>query len=69
MEITSTSFIRSLRNEAGRQADFFRSRDGDVADTWRQIESIAHNALLTGSSLRIILSSELTEYPIHKACE
>lgn len=69
MELDDPQFLRSLRNEAGRQADFFSARNPDVSCDWRDLESLAHNALLHKRGLKILLSSPQDNPPIIKPCE
>jgi hypothetical protein len=69
MDISESAFLRSLRNEAGRQADFFARRDPNTSASWRCIESLTHQALINQDTLRLILSSDQEDNPIIKPCE
>lgn len=69
MELSNASFLRSLRNEAGRQADFFASRDAEVSGLWRDVESLAHNALTNRKPLTLIVTPSQQRAPIIKPCE
>lgn len=69
MDITSPSFLRSLRNEASRQADFFATRAPEVSEIWTQIETFAHMALAQKVPLRLILCVQSEKPHNIKACE
>lgn len=69
MLITTPSALRSLRNEASRQAEFFASRDQTVTQFWSHIEGMAHMALTSRKALRLILCEQNGTELIIKGCE
>lgn len=72
MIITSSpELLRSLINEAGRQADFYSRRDGATSQCvfWTDLESLATEARRTNRALHISLR-EIDSNPLPiKACE
>lgn len=49
--------LRSLRNEAGRQREFFERRgQRAIADSWSKMERIAHEALTCNGGILLIVS-------------
>jgi hypothetical protein len=55
MDTSHVNFLRSLRNEASRQSDFFESRQREVSELWEELETLAHISLTTKQPLRIVL--------------
>lgn len=55
LHLEDAAFLRSLRNEASRQADFFASRNVTVSKIWNDIETLAHLSLSQRRPLRLIL--------------
>jgi hypothetical protein len=55
MDTSHVNFLRSLRNEASRQSDFFECRQREVAELWKELETLAHIALTTKQPLHIVL--------------
>lgn len=69
MDITSLAFIRSLRNEASRQAEFFDTRSPDLADQWKAVETVAHEAIMNKRPLRLLVVDSQQHTHIIKPCE
>lgn len=69
MIVANQSHLRSLIQEAGRQADFYRmKRDDDVANFWAELESLAFQARSSRRDL-IVIPRESLNPPLIKACE
>ena len=69
MIVASPTHLRSLLQESGRQADFYmRKHDGDVAEFWAELESLAFRARTSGQSL-VIEIRECLKTPIIKLGE
>lgn len=70
LTIIDSNLLRSIRNEASRQAEFFERRNQDeVAEGWLKIEAIAHQCITQRVGLRLIVC-EFSERPtILKHCE
>lgn len=69
MDIRSPSFIRSLRNEASRQSEFFEHRNPELSQLWSEIETLSHAALVQRASLRLIVCEEVPKGTLIKPCE
>jgi hypothetical protein len=71
MQVNNPSVLRSLTNEAGRQADFYHRRTGAEAELqfWSALEALASEARRNGHSL-VIEKRDYSGNPIPiKACE
>ena len=69
MIVADQSQLRSLVQEAGRQADFYhRKRDADVAEFWQELESLAFEARSQRRAL-VIEIREVLKTPIIKLGE
>lgn len=64
MEFTDTAFLRSLRNEAERQAQFYGPRDRDLSANWAELASLAHHCMHEGSMLITIREKDTNPIPI-----
>ena len=70
MQVTSPSILSSLTREAGRQHDYFAlRRDGDLAEFWAELESMAFRARSERMALVITMESVNMDPHIIKACE
>lgn len=68
--LTSNAFLRSLRNEANRQSEYFERRNlPELSHYWHLIEQAAHQALNNRTSIRLIVSEQVQTPPIIKASE
>lgn len=61
--------LRSIRNEASRQADFFSQRDPEVSQWWTNVETAAHLALAQKCGLRLVLVPNANKDTILNPCE
>ena len=65
MEVTSPNVLRSLTNEAGRQADFYNRRSGAETECefWSELEALASEARRRSRAL-VITVREISNSPL-----
>ena len=70
MTIQTGEALRALRQEAGRQADFYgRKGNSHLSQMYSTLESLAHLALTSGGTLDIKVLSKDVNKVIHMPCE
>jgi hypothetical protein len=68
MIIDHQAHLRSLLQEAGRQADFYHRRgDDEIAAFWAELEGLAFRARTSGKAL--VIGVQVKNPPIIKGCE